>query len=273
MFIATAVTFFGPDHMTPRMEIRVTDVFARLESFGERFRLQRGLAPGEDWIGCDRLLDPWSDELGQVLDAERRASGQVSDHATALTVMAVYAGTVTASAILAWALDGKVIDMRPGNVAIRLSPHHGFEAVGLREPTVTDAPAETLVSWILDEHLLPLARAMRVRTRAGLRQLYGGVAHGCAAAFCIASRRGGDVDQLERAYETFLAAAPGNLERLGTVIRLKEDTREGLFYLRNTCCLYYTSAEKVKCSSCCLDSVEDRVKNYRRVLAEGVVPH
>ncbi|SEH03814.1 FhuF 2Fe-2S C-terminal domain-containing protein [Nonomuraea solani] len=251
----------------------LTDVFARLESFGDRFRLERGLAPGQDWIGCDRLLDPSSDELGRVLDAERHASGQVSDHATALTVMAVYAGTVTASALLAWAIDGKVIDMRPRNVAIRLSPHHGFEAVGLREPTVTEAPVETLVSWVLDDHLLPLARAMRIRTRAGLRQLNGGVAHGCAAAFCIASRRGGDVDQLENAYHAFLTAATGDLDRLGTVIRLREDDREGLFYLRNTCCLYYTSAEQVKCSSCCLDTVEDRVTNYRRVLAEGVVPH
>lgn len=252
---------------------RVDDVFARLESFGDRFRLERGLARGEDWIGCDSLLDPWSDELGRVLEAEREASGQVSEHATALTVMAVYAGTVTASALLAWALDDVMVDMRPSNVAIRLSPHHGFEAVGLREPRVVDAPVETLVSWVLDEHLLPLAKAMRVRTRAGLRQLNGGVAHGCAAAFCVASRRGGDVDLLERAYQRFLAASTAGLDALGTVIRLREDDREGLFYLRNTCCLYYTSAEATKCSSCCLDSVEDRIAAYRRVLAKGVVPH
>jgi hypothetical protein len=148
-----------------------------------------------------------------------------------------------------------------------------FEAVALREPHVIEAPVGTLVSWVLDEHLLPLAGAMRTRTRAGLRQLIGGVAHGCAAAFCIASRRGGDVDLLQHAYEEFLAASTGGLDRLGQVIRLREGDREGLFYLRNTCCLYYTSDEAVKCSSCCLDSVEDRVTAYRRVLADGVVPH
>jgi hypothetical protein len=251
----------------------MTDVFERLESYGDRFRLERGLDPDQDWIACERLLDPASDELGRVLEAERVASGQVSDHATALTVMAVYAGTVTASALLAWALDDVVVDMRADNVAIRLSPHHGFEAVGLREPTVVDAPVETLVSWVLDEHLLPLAEAMHVRTRAGLRQMRGGVAHGCAAAFCIASRRGGDVDALEQAYRRFLDASTGGLERLGEVIRLEESGREGLFYLRNTCCLYYTSAEQTKCASCCLDSTAERVANYRRVLREGVVPH
>jgi ferric iron reductase protein FhuF len=252
---------------------RMPDVFARLESFGDRYRLETDLSSGTDWIACDTLLDPWSDELGRVLEAERLASGQVSDHATALTVMAIYAGTVTASALLAWALEDVVVDMRPSNVAIRLSPHHGFEAVGLREPRVVDASVDTLVSWTLDEHLLPLARAMRVRTKAGLRQLNGGVAHGCAAAFCIASRRGGDVDLLEQAYQKFLAASTGGLDALGKVIRLREDNREGLFYLRNTCCLYYTSAEATKCSSCCLDPAEDRIAAYRRVLADGVVPH
>ncbi|GAA0950778.1 (2Fe-2S)-binding protein [Nonomuraea longicatena] len=249
----------------------MTDVFSRLESFGDRYRLDTEPA-GEGWLACDRLLDPGSDELGQVLEAERVASGQVSEHATALTVMAVYSGTVTAAALLAWALDDVLVDMRPHNVVVKLSPHHGFEAVGLRRADVRPGSLDTLVSWVLDEHLLPLAASMRERTKAGMRQLNGGVAHGCAAAFCIASRLGGDVGQLHASYERFLAAAPV-LDPLGEVVRLQEGEREGLFYLRRTCCLYYTSAEATKCSSCCLDSVADRIANYRRVLAAGVVPH
>ncbi|HET6293681.1 MAG TPA: hypothetical protein VFG33_09905 [Kribbella sp.] len=81
------------------------------------------------------------------------------------------------------------------------------------------------------------------------------------------------MELLERTYQKFLAASTGGLDALGKVIRLRENNREGLFYLRNTCCLYYTSAEASKFSSCCLDSVEDRITAYRRVLAEGVVPH
>lgn len=248
-------------------------MFERLASYGDRYELQRGLDGADDWIACDRLLDPGSDELGRVLEAERVASGQVSAHATALTVMAVYAGTVTAAALLAWALDDVVVDMRAASTAIRLSEHHGFDAVALREPTVLEAPVETLVRQVLDEHLLPLATAMHVRTRAGLRQLRGGAAHGCAAAFCIASRRGADVDSLEDAYRRFLAVSTGGLDKLGEVVRLEAGGRAGLFYLRNTCCLYYTSAEQSKCSSCCLDPVDDRIRSYRRVLREGVIPH
>lgn len=252
----------------------MTDVFDRLAGIADRFALQRDLGGADDWIACDRLHDPQSPQLAAVLEAERHGSGQVSDHATALTVMAVYAGTVTSAAMLAWALEDVVIDVRATNVAVRLSSDHGFAAYGLRTPTVRQgAPVELLVEQVLHEHLLPLAEAMHVRTRAGVRQMLGGVAHGCAAAFCLASRMGHDVHLLERRYETFLDATDVGLEHVGRVVRLREGDREGLFYLRNTCCLYYTSAVAATCSSCCLDSVEERIANYRKVLAEGVVPH
>lgn len=254
-------------------EQTLTDIFDRVAGVGDRFAVQRDLSGASDWIACERLHDPDSPELSAVLEAERRASGQVSDHATALTVMAVYAGTVTSAAVLAWALEDVVIDMRAANVAVRLSDDHGFGAYGVRKPTVlASAPVELLVEQVLDQHLLPLAQAMHERTRAGMRQMLGGVAHGCAAAFCLASRMGQDVDLMEERYETFLAAAAG-FEQLGRVVRLREGDLEGLFYLRNTCCLYYTSKVADTCSSCCLESVEDRIDNYRRVLREGLVPH
>lgn len=250
------------------------DVFDRLAAIADRFELQRDLAGSDDWIACERLHDPSSPELAAVLEAERVASGQVSEHATALTVMAVYAGTVTSAAMLGWALEDVVIDMRASNVAVRLSDHHGFEGYGLRETTaVRGAPVRLLVEQVVHQHLVPLVEALQDRTRAGHRQLMGGAAHGCAAAFCLASRMGQDIDLLEERYHTFLAATDVGFEKVGRVIRLRDGNREGLFYLRSTCCLYYTSAEQSKCSSCCLDSVEDRIANYRTVLREGVQPH
>ena len=240
-------------------------VLARLESYGDRFRLETSLE-GPDWIACERLLDPTSAELERVLEAERVASGQVSDHATALTVAAVYAGTVTVSALLGWALDEGVVDVRPDNMALRLSEHHGFESVGLREATVVPGDVATLTAWVLDEHLLPLADALRTRTRAGLRQLHGGIAQGCSAAFTLASRQG-DAARFERAWAEFLDAASVDLGALGRVVKLEEGGDEGLFYLRNTCCLYYTSAEAELCASCCLTSEDDRIAAYRSFLA------
>lgn len=259
---------------TPVRTAPAGDVFDRLAAIADRFALQRDLSGADDWIACDRLHDPHSEELAAVLEAERVASGQVSDHATALTVMAVYAGTVTAAAMLAWALEDLVIDMRASNVAVRLSDDHGFEGYGLRHPTVVaGASVDLLVEQVIHGHLVPLVDALQEKTRAGRRQLMGGAAHGCAAAFCLASRMGQDVDLLEARYRRFLAATDVGFEKLGDVIRLREEGRDGLFYLRNTCCLYYTSAEESKCSSCCLDPVEDRIANYRGVLCNGPQPH
>ncbi len=264
----------SPIHLPDTQLPGQTDIFDRLAAVAGRFALRRDLAGADDWIACERLHDPDSPELAAVLEAERQASGQVSDHATALTVMAVYAGTVTSAGVLAWALEDVVIDMRASNVALRLSEHHGFEAYGLREPTViSGAPVDLLVEQVVHQHLVPLVEALRIRTRAGLRQLMGGAAHGCAAAFCLGSRMGQDVDLLEERYRQFLAATNVGFERLGRVIRLREQGRDGLFYLRNTCCLYYTSAEQSKCSSCCLDSEEDRIANYQEALRAGGRPH
>ncbi|GGS95087.1 hypothetical protein GCM10010156_61720 [Planobispora rosea] len=252
-----------------------------LADYGERYRLQIGLSADGDWVAADRLLDPASEELTRVLEAERLASGQVSAHATALTVMAVYAGTVTAPALLAWALYGRVLDVRPPNVALTLDDHHGFGAVALRRPYLDDTSGmsagerlKLLVGQILDGHLFPLAEALRARSRAGRRQLNGGIAQGCAAAFGVASRApGADVDLLERAYREFLAACPAELGSLGEMVRLAEDGRQGLFYLRRTCCLFYTAEHGEKCASCCLDSTADRIANYRRVLSGNPAPH
>ncbi|MEV0583983.1 (2Fe-2S)-binding protein [Nonomuraea sp. NPDC050310] len=245
------------------------ETLAELAGYGERFRLTVEPDPDGSWIPADRLLDPASPELAAVLEAERMASGQVSAHATALTVMAVYASTVTTSALLSWALFDEFPDLGPGNVLIRLGAEHGFDAVAVREARLGRG-LDLVVRQVLGEHLEPLAGSMRAATKAGMRQLRGGAAFGCAMAFCAASRRpDADVDLLEAAYKRFLAAAPADFDRLGQVVRLAEGDRSGLFYLRNTCCLYYTAEDGGKCASCCLDSPADRIAVYRRALTPG----
>ncbi|MEV0819874.1 hypothetical protein [Nonomuraea rubra] len=50
------------------------------------------------------------------------------------------------------------------------------------------------------------------------------------------------------------------------------DLAQAMRVRTRACCPYYTSAEQVKCARCRLDSVEERVGNWRRVLAEEAVP-
>ncbi|WP_432096475.1 (2Fe-2S)-binding protein [Streptomyces sp. bgisy100] len=271
-------------------------------------------ATGPDLLPADRLLDPGSPELDRLLTGEYEGSGHRTAHAAALTLIAVYAGRVTAAAVLQWALDGRVPDLRAENVLVRPSGH-GIGGVWLRRnrmltgaatavlPATADRPGAVsaeatpatpcghvqatagdraparprpdsspcpacfraatlplLHRAVLDEHLLPLADALHRRTRAGLRQLRGGVAHGCATALCASQA---DPSELALRWDEFSATAPGGIGHLGEVARVRRpDGTPRLVYLRRTCCLYYTSAEAVRCASCCLTGRAERLRAY-----------
>ncbi|MFH8409447.1 (2Fe-2S)-binding protein [Streptomyces sp. NPDC018019] len=241
---------------------------AALAVHGPRYRLGLGAPPpgASGWLAADRLLDPHGPELARLLETEHRGSGHRTAHAAALTLIAVYAGRVTAAAVLHWALTGRVLDVRPGNVLLRPDPGHGIAEVRLRTFRMLDAPetdaesVATVQRTVLGRHLLPLADALRERTRAGLRQLRGGVAHGCATALG-ASRAAPEL--LARRWAGFLDGAPGGLAALGDVPTVtRPDGTRRLVYLRRTCCLFYTSAEAVRCASCCLTSRDDRIAAY-----------
>ncbi|WP_227998913.1 (2Fe-2S)-binding protein [Nocardia australiensis] len=219
------------------------------------------------WLAAERLADSAGAELSRLLESERAGSGHRTGHATALTLMAVYAGWVTAAAMLHWALYDEVPDMRSGNVLVRPATH-GIGGVRVRRarllvPRAGEDPVRLLHRAVLDEHLLPIADALHRHTRAGARQLRGGIAHGCATALCA---YGAQADLLAARWRQFADIAPGGLATLGEVVRLRQapDGQERLVYLRNTCCLYYTSAEAVRCASCCLTSREERLRAYMR---------
>ncbi|MFE6667852.1 hypothetical protein ACFVFH_30385 [Streptomyces sp. NPDC057697] len=237
---------------------------------GPRWQVGEGGPPpgeAERWLAADRLADPASGELSGLLESERTGSGHRTGHATALTLMAVYAGRVTAAAVLHWALYDEVPDLRSGNVLVRPAAH-GIGGVRVRVPRLLapragEDPVRLLHRTVLDGHLLPVAEALHRRTRAGLRQLRGGIAHGCATALCA---YGAEVDLLADRWREFADTAPGGLAGLGEVARVRRapDGPERLVYLRDTCCLYYTSAEAVRCASCCLTDREERLRAYAR---------
>ncbi len=253
--------------------------------YGPRWHVAVGgpdAAEAGRWLAASSLADPAGEALGTLIEHEYHGSGHRTAHAAALTVMAVYAGRVTAAAVLHWALTDRVPDLSAGNVLVR--PHaHGIAGVRVREARFAAArPGEESVAvlrrTVLEEHLLPVADALHRRTRAGLRQLRGGIAHGCAVALCafdggsdggfgdLDGAHDGRLDLLERRWERFVAGAPGGLAALGETARVRRvsDGRERLVYLRRTCCLFHTSAEAVRCASCCLTDRGERLRAYAR---------
>ncbi|WP_433162536.1 hypothetical protein [Kribbella sp. CA-247076] len=233
-----------------------------LARYAPRYNLEIGEPSGDEWLPVDRILEPDGPELTELLKRDHDASGHTSAHANALSLMSFYAGRAPATALLLWALEGRVLDIRPENLWVRPHDGHGLAAVAVRSARFLPGGLETLYDVVLRQHLLPLSAELHRRTRAGLRQLHGGVAAGCAMAFCAATREAETVSPaylLDR-WQTFVAKAPGGLARLGDV----ELAAGKLVYLRNTCCLYYTSqaGTNTLCGSCCLTPRPNRRAAY-----------
>ncbi|GAA1607195.1 hypothetical protein GCM10009789_71920 [Kribbella sancticallisti] len=235
---------------------------AALARYAPRYGLEIGEPVGPEWLRVDRILEPDGPELTELLKRDHDASGHVSAHANALSLMSFYAGRAPATALLLWALEGRVLDIRPHNIWVRPHDGHGIASVAIRSARFLPGGLQTLYDVVLASHLLPLAAELHRRTRAGLRQLHGGVAAGCAMAFCAATREEETIAPsllLER-WETFITKAPAGLARLGEVT----EAAGKLVYLRNTCCLYYTSDQGcgTVCGSCCLTPRPDRLAAY-----------
>ncbi|GAA1561775.1 hypothetical protein GCM10009804_18160 [Kribbella hippodromi] len=235
---------------------------AALAKYAPRYRVEIGEPTGSEWLRVDHILEPGSPELTELLKRDDEASGHRSAHANALSLMSFYAGRAPATALLLWAMEGHVLDIRPHNLWVRPHEGHGIAAVAVRSAEFLPGGLETLYDVVLRQHLLPLAEELHRRTRAGLRQVYGGVAAGCAMGFCAATREEVAVEPgflLER-WRSFVAKAPGGLARLGEV----EVAAGKLVYLRNTCCLYYTSdsGQNTLCGSCCLTPRTTRLSAY-----------
>jgi len=241
--------------------LKVTAVTA-LARYAPRYRLEVGEPTGSEWLRVDRILEQDGPELTELLKRDHDASGHTSAHANALSFMSFYAGRAPATALLLWAVEGQVLDIRPQNLWVRPHEGHGLAAVAVRSASFLPGGLETLYDVVLRQHLLPLSAELHRRTRAGLRQLHGGVAAGCAMGFCAATREQETVDPaylLDR-WQTFVTNAPGGLARLGEV----ETAAGKLVYLRNTCCLYYTSevGTDTLCGSCCLTPRDQRLTAY-----------
>jgi len=235
---------------------------ASLARYAPRYKLEIGEPSGTEWLRADRILEADGPELTELLKRDHDAAGHTSAHANALSLMSFYAGRAPATALLLWALEGRVLGIRPQNLWVRPHDGHGIAAVAIRSARFLPGGLQTLYDVVLTQHLLPLSAELHRRTRAGLRQLHGGVAAGCAMAFCAATRETETIPPaylLER-WQTFVAGAPDDLARLGDV----EPAAGKLVYFRNTCCLYYTStaAPGTLCGSCCLTPRPTRLAAY-----------
>ncbi len=71
-----------------------------LARYAPRYKVEIGEPTGSEWLRVDRILEPDSPELTELLKRDHDASGHRTDHANALSLMSFYAGRAPATALL-----------------------------------------------------------------------------------------------------------------------------------------------------------------------------
>jgi hypothetical protein len=213
-----------------------------LAAIGPFFTLEGPGAADGDWQPACALLDD-ADELGRVMEEvagrlgspQRWIAASVFYQGWSARLTAIYTG----SAALCGAvpdLCASVVRYRPGwsgPVPLRVEP--------LRSMT-------TQAGWrhMLDNHLEPLAAAVRRQVRIGAHLLRGNAASAIAGALTVLAQK-----RQER-LESLISrswAQPADFAGYGRWLQ----TPDGSRYARTTCCGYEVLGQGGRCADCSLN--------------------
>lgn len=212
----------------------------------------------EGWISCADLCagDP---RLYEVIDATGEGRGTHDRQVAASLFTQAYAFRVGGVALAAYALGLPTPSVAPEQTAIQLARHRPSAIAHLDAELHTAGP-ETLARDLLEGHLAPFIAAVRKEITVGERLLWGNVATSCAVAFrAVEGESGAEAPAIRAAADAFFAAATEWLDGLGGFITLSGAQRDGWFWERTNCCLWYQASGGQMCDDCSLlDPAERR---------------
>jgi ferric iron reductase protein FhuF len=228
----------------------------------------RGLAvaEGDDWQPCDGLASDRG-TLVRVVAATKAGFGTDDDAVAASLFVQSYAFRVAGAALGAYALGLPVPRVRPAVTAVRIDKPRPT-AVAYLDPRVDDADASQLAHALVDGHFAPFVAAVHAAFTVGERLLWGNVASSCAAVFRALESSGADAPAVRERAERFMAAAPA-FAGLGRFTVVRAAGREGWFWDRTSCCLWFRTASGQLCDNCSLVAAGELRARRERELAEA----
>jgi len=265
----------APAHRVGPDSVGMADVLGEVQRRVSYLRAELAVptADAASWIDCENVpADPVA--LDTAIDAGAATRGGGDRQVAASLLVQSYAFKVAAPALAAYAIGAPPLPVRAAHLAVALSNGRAsglaYRSNRLGPPDDCGALAEALLA----DHLEPLVAAVRERVRIGERLLWGNIAASCAAAFRAAEGAARDqADHVERAAvrrraERFFAAASPWLDGLGTFERVEVGDRDGWFWTRTSCCLWFRVAERgATCDDCSLIATATLLANRRAELA------
>lgn len=234
-------------------------------------RAECGPPDGGQWLSCTDLC---ADRglLRQTIMSTGEGRG-TNDAAVAASLFAqAYAFRVAGVALATYALVRRVPDVGAGQLAVGIARSRPSAVAFLRPSraglTADPSPCDIrfddepeLLAWFVRQlvaaHLRPFVDAVRDVVDVGERLLWGNAAASCAVA--LRAVEGGLADPLpvRGDAETFFAAV-AEFEGLGGFVVLERGDRQGWFFERTNCCLYYQAQAAITCDDCSRTPASDR---------------
>jgi ferric iron reductase protein FhuF len=222
---------------------------------------------GNDWYPCAQLVTDRAVLVGLVEGT--MAGFGTDDPAVAASLFTqAYAFRVAGVALAAYALGLPVPEVRPEATAVRVDKPRPTQVAYLGSQVRT-MDAEDLAAQLVTGHLDPFVDAVHDAFRVGERLLYGNVAASCVVAFRAVHDDDPHQHRVRERAEAFMAAAPA-FDGLGAFTTVRVGSREGWYWDRTSCCLWFRTASSRYCDNCSLLDPTERSEQRARELAETV---
>jgi iron complex transport system ATP-binding protein len=221
---------------------------------------------GDDWYSCELLMtDPAV--LTDVITRAMPGLGTTDPAVAASLFTQAYAFRVAGVALAAYALGLPVPDVAPTVTAVRIDKPRPTQVAHLA-PGAQTMSASELSARLVSDHLEGFAAAVHASYKVGERLLHGNVASSCAAAFravegAVTEQR----DAVRTRAESFVSATT-SFEGLGAFTTVSADDREGWYWDRTSCCLWFRTPAEHYCDNCCLIPTEELTVRRVRELQE-----
>jgi len=257
-----------------------------ISSLADRFRVEIYPPAAAGGLVCAATLLASPPDLSHLLSARAGELATTSFPATAASLMSGYSIRVASAIVASWVLHARVHDVRPDAVWLRwhagrpdtayLSPVPAWclesddaaKAAGAA-PTGEGELLDALIATLLDQHLLPVAEALRTHGRVSKRSLHGAIASPLGNAFAwLDQLRAAPTAHIAQRASHFFDACGGRLGSSGRMIEGALGEHRQLFWCRDTCCLAYLRPGVGYCGTCNLLPWDERVAAWERTLQQ-----
>jgi ferric iron reductase protein FhuF len=205
---------------------------------------------GDDWVGCAELV---SDPVKLVEIVRRTKAGfDTDDDAVAASLFTqAYAFRVAGVALAAHALGLPLPNVAAAATAVRLDKPRP-SSVAYLDPEARKLDVAAFADELLGVHMRTFVDAVHREFRVGDRLLWGNVAGSCATAYRAVESSGSDKQTVRARAGEFFGAAQVWFDGLGQFTVVEHADRDGWFWDRTSCCLWFRTKREQLCDNCSL---------------------